>query len=212
MSDDNEDKRVKHLIEDKTRADLERWFGLPSFEQVAEQQQKVAPPEDPQLAEHRKRAAEALAAVDPALLEALLHRSLPAEELLRSRQIIELRIDPGMARFDQAMIDRQHLIAEPREVEIPQQLIDDLHESTPQALLRDLHRPEFTFSNTRELVDPLGEARIDVSATVAEAMMPRKMDRLGSTFREGCELVAELRAYRRRPWAELEIPHRRVNR
>lgn len=210
MSDDNEDKRVKSLIEDSTRADLERWFGLPSFEQVAEQQ--ADPPEDAGVAEQRRRAAEALAAVDPALLEDLLHRSLPADELLRSRQVIELRIDPTMARFDQAMIDRQHLIAEPREVEIPQRLIDDLHESTPQALLRDLHRPEFTFSNTREVVDPLADARLDIAATVAEVMMPRKMERLGSTFREGCELVAELRAYRNRPWAELEMPKRRGNR
>jgi hypothetical protein len=205
MPDDTE-KKVKDLLDEATRADLERWFGLPSFEQLAEQK----PPErwvDPDIAEQRKHAAEAIAAVDPALLDALFHRVRPAEELLRYKQTIDIRVDPGIARFDQAMIDRQHQIAEPREVEIPPQLSDDLHEATPQALLRDLHRPEFEFENRRELVDALAEARVDLPAIVAEAMTPRKVELLGSTFREGYELVAELRAERRRPWAEL--PERR---
>jgi hypothetical protein len=210
-NDDNADKKVKDLIDDATRAELDRWFGLPSFEQLAEQAKPAAPPEDPELDEFRRRAAEAVAAVDPTLLELLYRRAEPPEDLLRSRQVIELRIDPGMAMFDQGMIDRQHLIAEPREIEVPQRLIDDIHESAPQALLRDLHRPDRTFDNTREVVDPIGEVRLDITALVAEAMTPRKIEMLASTFREANALIAELRAERRRPWTEIEMPNRRVS-
>jgi hypothetical protein len=214
---DDTDKKVKDLLDDATRADLERWFGLPSFEQLAEQRQSAASSEDagrdaPDLDEYHRRIAEALAAVDPALLDAVFRRTGPTEEFLRARQVIEFRIDPSITMVDQAMLDRQRSIAEPRTVEISPQLIEDLQEATPQALLRDLHRPEFEFDNRRELYDPIAEARVDIAAMVAEAMTPRRLEKHSSTFREGYELVQALREERRRPWAEIEIPHRRGSR
>ena len=70
MSDPN-DKTVKQLIDSGTRADLERWFGLPSYEALAEQGVHPEPPaEEPSYVERRKRQDAAMAAVDPALLEA----------------------------------------------------------------------------------------------------------------------------------------------
>src|SRR5215510_8283576 len=96
--DDNpdDDKKVKDLIDAATRAELERWFGLPSFEQLAErgiQPQPPEPPEDPEVATVRKRRNEAIAAIDPAMLEAHRLRVEPAHELIRPRPPVKLNVD-----------------------------------------------------------------------------------------------------------------------
>ena len=51
-----DDKKVKELLAASTRAELERWFGLPSFEQLSERGVEPRPPEeDPEFAVIRKR-------------------------------------------------------------------------------------------------------------------------------------------------------------
>jgi len=213
MSQDRDDKKVKELLDPATRADLERWFGLPSFEQLAEQGIRPAPPpEDPEVAAVRKRRAEAIAAIDPAMLEAHRLRVESLCELIKPRPAIEVRIDPSITAIDLAMIDRQHQVAEPREVELPSALRDDLRECTPQALLRDLHRPETTFEKVFEIVDIAAEQRIDIVAAVAHAMTTStKLPPLGGTpFQEVRALLVELRQERRRPWSDIKMPNRRV--
>src|SRR5437868_13927604 len=107
-NDDNDDKKVKDLLGAATQADLERWFGLPSFEQLAEQAATAtaapSPSEDPEFAERRKRQAEALAAVDPAWLEAFDRRMAALRGVIRPLPPLTLRIDPAIARFDHAML------------------------------------------------------------------------------------------------------------
>lgn len=210
---DDDDRKIKDLLDASTRAELERWFGLPSFEQLAEQGPLApAPPEDPEIAAVRKRRAEAIAAVDPAMLEAHRLRVEPPNDLIRPRPPVKLTVDPDIARFDQAMIDRWNGIAEPRQVERPVELDDDLHECTPQALLRDLHRPELAFDKQLEVIDVVAGYRCEITTMIAEVMaahtrMPPPED---SPFHKARALLLELRAERQQPWTEIKMPLRRV--
>ena len=111
------------------------------------------------------------------------------------------------------MLEQRTGIAEPREVERPGDISDALEESAPQALLRDLHRPESDFYKAFEWVDPLAEARINLSAEIREAMRtpPAMPPRSSATpLQEARALVREASAERHRPWTELDIPQRRV--
>jgi len=194
-----------------TQQELERWFGLPSFDQLAER--GVELPEDPALVELRERRARAAASVDPALLEALhLRNEVAPETLIKFEVRIESRVKPEMGSFDRAMAERGHRIAEPREVEIPEVLRDELKEVVPQALLRDLHRPELTFDKTFEVVDIAAEQRLDIVAEVGSAMSTSwklpPLDR--SPFEQVRRELAADRELRRRPWIELPMPNRRV--
>ena len=92
------------------------------------------------------------------------------ESLIKFKAQIDVHVDPEIALFDQGMVDRAFTIADPREVEIPEALRDDLKECTPQALLRDLHRSEREFDKTFEVVDMAAEQRVDIVEMVATAM------------------------------------------
>lgn len=207
------DRTVKEMLDASTLADLERWFGLPSFQEVAER--KPAEPElDPEVEAVREQRAKAIAAIDPALVEAHRHRVENGETLLRFKAELEVRIDPAMARLDYDHIEQKQSIAEPREVEIPDQLRDDLSECAPQAILRDLHRPELYFDKQFEIVDAAAEQRLDIVEAVAEAMRTSwRLPPLGeSPAIEGRALLAELRADRMRSIAHFlpSLPNRRV--
>lgn len=209
------DQKVKDLIDAATRAELERWFGLPSFEQLAErgiQPRAPEPEEDPEVAAVRKRRAEAIAAVDPAMLEAHRRRVEEAGELIRPRPPVKLNVDPSISYLDQTMIERFNGIAEPRQIQRPEDVDDDLREATPQALLRDLHRPELDFEKQFEVVDSIAEYRRDVASIVTEVMsthtkLPPPED---SPFQKAHALLLELRAERQQPWTEIKMPLRRV--
>lgn len=225
--DDNDDNdvpapaepKVKDLLASRTPEeaavlrDLERWFGLPSFTELAERPPRA---DDPEVAAVLAQREAAIAAVDPALSARIRARTEDAvDRMLRFEATIDVIVDPALPRFDPSMA--QSAIAEPREVEIPDALIDDLKECTPQALLRDLHRPELDFEKQLEITDPLAEARLDIVAEVDTAMATSwKLPPLGtSPYAEGSALLAELRAYRARPWPDLfaaqPLPNRRVS-
>jgi hypothetical protein len=207
-------KPLAELVDDATKRELEAWFGLPSFEQIA----APPPPEDAETIELRERRARAVAAIDPQLLDALHQRvEVRPEKLLRFEVAIRTyRSDAPTALFDYEMAERGHMIAEPREVEIPDALRDDLKECTPQALLRDLHRAELEFTKQFDWVDPLAEQRFDLAAEITTAMSTSwKLQPIGKfPGTEGRELLDELRVYRRQSWPALwdatPLPNRRI--
>jgi hypothetical protein len=211
---DNDDKTVKELIDEGTRADLERWFGLPSFEQLAQQEKKNQPAEDPDQVAFLKRRAEALAAVDPEMLDAHRRRVERQRDLKLFRIQIEPRISPRMMMLDQAMIDRGHTLAEPREYELPYDLEVAMQERTPQALLRDLHRPELAFEKMFEITDVIADSRVDLRAVINEALAfrPSSTKKPESKVRDAIALLVEMRRERRKPWTALtsKMPNRRV--
>jgi hypothetical protein len=205
----DDDKKIKDLLDDATRAELERWFGLPSYQELEDKGVEI---EDPDWAEARKKRAEALAAVDPELLE--WHRRRNERDLLQLAPELALHVEAPVSKLDLAAIERRCAIAEPREVEIPLQLDEDLRACTPQALLRDLHRPELFFDKLFEIVDVGAEQRVDLAATIREALATRPSTRLGpSPAAETRAILREATADRRRPWAamlaEAELPNRR---
>jgi hypothetical protein len=208
---DTDDKTVKELLDAGTRAQLERWFGLPSFEQLADEgKTPAAPEEDPEIVEARQRRDAAIAAVDPVLVEAHRHRIEPARPVSRFEVVIDVRVDPDLALLDLTMGTRP--LADPREYELPADLGKNLKECTPQALLRDLHRAELAFEKRLEYVDALAELRVDglsivagVMATSWAAPLPAR-----SAFFEARAILIECRAQRRRPWIEIKMPNRRV--
>jgi hypothetical protein len=214
--DDNprDDRTVKELIDAATRAELEKWFSLPSFDQVAEQAESPAPSEDPDVVAVRERRLKAIAAVDPAMVEAHRHRvEVAPESLIQFRELIAVSLDRDIALFDEKMIEGR--IADPREIEISEELREDMRECTPQALLRDLHRPELDFDKTFEVVDMAAEQRLDIVAAVAEAMATcwKLATADVSSFREGRALLVELREQRHRSVTDFleTLPNRRVH-
>jgi hypothetical protein len=205
------EQTVKQLLDAKTIAELERWFGLPSFQELAERGEP--PPPDPELEAVLERRAKAIAAVDPALLEAHRRRTESGEDLIRFQAVIDVRVDPKMTRIDLEQVE-QRAIAEPREVEVPFQISDDLAACTPQAILRDLHRPELYFDKVFEIVDMAAEQRFDIVAAVDEAMRTSwKLPPLGGLpAAEARTLLAELKQERMRSIAHFlpQLPNRRV--
>jgi hypothetical protein len=205
---------VRQLLDAKTQAELERWFGLPSFQALADQGQPPPPEEDPELVAKREQRDRAIAAVDPALLEAHRRRVESCDSLIRFQAVIDVRIKLSMTRIDLAHIERKVEVAEPREIDIALEMRDDLSECTPQAILRDLHRPELLFDKVFEVVDVAAEQRLDAVAAVDEVMRTRWQVTPTSTSSgtEGRALLAELRAERLRSIAHFlpHIPNRRV--
>jgi hypothetical protein len=210
-NDDHQDRKVKDLLDPAMRAELERWFTLPSFDQVAEQGGRVEPPpdDDPALVEFRKRAAEAVAAIDPVLLAAYERRLELGAGMIKPTPP---HVEPSIGLLDLAMIARQNTIAEPRDYERSPMLEDDLRDCTPQALLRDLHRPDLSFDKVFEILDPAAAQRLDGLAEVEQVMATdwrlRRFARLAHD--DGRIAFDELRAYRRQPWAEIKLPGRTV--
>ena len=216
MPADDDDKKVKDVLDAVTLAELQKWFALPTFEQAAEQQPAEPRETDAEMIAARERRDKALAAVDPALLDRIIFRiEGNPETLLRFAATIDVQVDPEMAFFDQAMADNVATIGEPREVEISDELKDDLRECTPQALLRDLHRSETEFDKTFEIVDTAAEQRFDIVAEVASAMRTSwKLPRLDdSPWVQTRRLLDEVRADRKKPWTDAlkNMPNRRVS-
>jgi hypothetical protein len=218
MSDPNDndkkvDQTVKELIDSATRAELARWFGLPSYEALAQQGvHPEPPPEDPKFAERRKRQDSALAAIDPAMVEAHRRRTEGLADTIKPLPEVALHADPSIMQLDTAMIAQRSAIAEPRDFERPPDLEDALRDCTPQALLRDLHRPELYFSKEFQRVDVMEPYRVDIAANIDEVMaQSTKLPPPGTPlFDEGCALLRELRAERQQPWIDIEMPRRRV--
>jgi hypothetical protein len=205
---------LEDVVDAATAAELERWFGLPSFQEVAEGA-KPAASGDPDLLAVRERRDKAIAAVDPAFLSWCLGRTAGNQDLIKFRSTITLRIDPSVAMFDHVLDDRDFTMGEPREREVPEDIQDDLKDSAEQALLRDLHRPVLEFEKMFEVIDM--SQRMDVVADVAEAMAtPLRLPPLGrSPYHEAADVLAELRSDRERPWPSMfaakPLPNRRVD-
>ena len=212
MGTDDDDKRVKDMLGSTSMADLQRWFGLPSFTQLAEEGKVAEVPEDP-YKEARERIAKAIAAIEPWFLEGIFARHEKAQTLLTFKPTIDLRV-----RLDMEMIDQAAAVgrtaAEPREIERPADIEDDLRDRAPQALLRDLHRVESSFDKQYEVYDAEAMQPITVGREAAEMMatdlkLPPFDRPAGSNL---AALMSDVVTERRRPWNELIQRNRMANR
>lgn len=158
--DDHKDPKVKALVERDpsqpldqfvdaaTAAQLERWFGLPSFTQVEEGEVELVV-EDPEVAAVRERRKRIAQEIDPVLLAAIEQRHIPRDDLIKFTATIELR-DKTIALFDPSYMESRGAIADERIYDQPGDIQEALQENTPQALLRDLHRLEIDFDQPRD--------------------------------------------------------------
>jgi hypothetical protein len=205
-TDDSDDRKAKDVLQGeldpKTRAELERWFGLPSFDDLAAQG-VTTPEQDIELTLRQERQQKALEAIDPAMLEWHRKRTDPPDDLIKFVPNLEVRVDPSIMLIDETM--GLSSVAEPREIEIHESLRDDLKDCTPQALLRDLHRPEIDFDKTFEIVDMAAEQTLDIVAEVRSAMATNwKLPPMeGSPFRSSHALWVNFHRELRDPWGPL---------
>ncbi|MEO8701101.1 MAG: hypothetical protein ABI867_13715 [Kofleriaceae bacterium] len=208
---DTDDRKVKEMLTAETQADLERWFGLPSFQELEDKGIEV---DDPDANAAREQREKAMAAVDPALLAAIETRTYPAEKLLQFIPNLEVHATDRVLTMDETMAERAHLIAEPREVEIPDELRFDLESCTPQALLRDLHRAELHFEKIFEILElPEHVAPIDASKLVGELMRMRWSPSVSRPFLDARADILAVKAERRQSWsawcAASPLPYRK---
>jgi hypothetical protein len=196
---------LEEKLDPETIAQLASWFGLPSFEQIEEEQRQAAPAEDAEFAAKRERMAKASAAVEPAMVE-LLERHRPRGDRMLGDRLpppMEVRIRE-IARVDASMIDQLAQIAEPRDVQRPHWIDEACKEGAPQAILRDLHRPESTFTLGYPLPDPepgLSELTGDIRAVTARSYKVRP--NLTPSVVHMRDALAELHHWKRVPWGTL---------
>jgi len=154
------------------------------------------------------RRARALEAVDPGFVSAHQARWTRGEALLRvTAPMARPRRAPS--KFDLAVWNL-HLGDEPRETERPEDISDTLKEPTPQAMLRDLNRPEQRW--------PLRLLPQDLGLDVAGLRTRARIDDILSTSyfvriddepipaRIMADEAASLRARLDEPWENLYVP------
>jgi hypothetical protein len=126
------DSDLDHQIDPDLMARLAAWFDPAQLRPPSESERKQRA-----AAERQARTA---AAVDPALQRRLERKAERGATVVRPLPPLHLRVDPTISRFD---VDAWRLppSGELREVERPDFIPDLMQENTPQAVLRDLHRP-----------------------------------------------------------------------
>ena len=210
MATDDDDKRVKDMLGEASMADLARWFGLPSYTEL-EEKGKVAelPPDDP-YKEARERRDKALSAVEPWFLAAIHQRYEHAWTLLMFEQTIDVKVRLDIAVIDE-LLAAGRAAADPREIQRPEDIADQMEEATPQALLRDLHRVESSFDKQYEVLgDDAPRLFTDDAAKMMKANLKLMLD-----ARPGADLrvfMGDVLDERKRPWAELPKRNRMANR
>jgi hypothetical protein len=143
-TDDPDEPRVKDM-DPATIAQLASWFDLPSIATLEDGAAPMAPPEPTEAEKVKAHRAEVLAQIDPGFL-AHLERHRHETETLRKVHPPERPWDAGrVTLFDVSTVPPPIDPYDLPEVHIPAELNRDLKICTPQAFLRDLHRPEKEF-------------------------------------------------------------------
>jgi hypothetical protein len=206
-TDDPDEPRVKDM-DPATIAQLAAWFDLPSFAALEEGSvAPAAPPAPPSEAEQVKaRRREVLAQIDPALVDRL-ERHRDRSDRLRKAHPPDRPWSEGrrITVFDDSAVPPPFDPYDAPEVEIPGALRNDLKICTPQAFLRDLHRPEKEFwmqlrspwddEEEPASADPMAPIRAAIAARYAPPpVTPATVSIAAST--------ADLKGLLARPWQD----------
>jgi hypothetical protein len=197
----------EQIVDRKLMALLVARHGAPRSQPMSADEQ-----ERRQLLARRQRAA---AAADPDLVHHIERHQRSGERAAATeRAALSLadRVLARRARGPQPSGLRVRDIGEVREVEVAEEVRDAIAHRTPQAYLRDLHRPVQMFGavELRRVPSPTaGIALARARAQVREAMAARAHDvraiqRSSQLARQGMEEVREILA---RPWAESRPEH-----
>jgi hypothetical protein len=200
-------------LEDKldpaTIAQLAAWFDLPSFAEL-EERRKAEEPQLDEFDQRRKELHERIAeAADGGFLAKVERWRTAGDPLIRLPPPMEIQIGGDIRCNVTDVTDGMGSIAEPREREMPYWMEDDLNETTPQAILRDLHRPELDFNLYFEQMEhqpTLSEMREVVTATLGMPLRIRPDLRPASESVR--DALADLRHWKAARWDELPLPKR----
>jgi len=156
---------LQEELDPETIAQLARWFGLPSFTELAEQEAESA-----QDAAWREKREKIEAAADPALMAHLGELSRVGDGLRQITGSVAVHVEAPIECLDPTFSERFGAVADAREIEIPWEIEDELKQCTPQAILRDLHRPEENFFAQMELQEPPAMPPSDAMREIREIM------------------------------------------
>lgn len=210
---------LDRFVDAETAAQLERWFGLPSFAQVEAGEVEVddgLDGLDPGVAAVRDRRKRIAQEIDPELLAAIEQRHTPPDDLIKFAVTLEPR-DLDIALVDPTYFESRAAIGEVREYEWPEDIQEALHENTPQALLRDLHRLETDFDQpSDEFVnfedeEPPEPLIIDLRSKI-DAVMAMRFRAEPVVLPDVSTLMDEFRTEVRRSWVEIAKSGKLYNR
>lgn len=219
MTDRTDEPTIKELLagaqlsddlDAETKQRIEKWLQASSPRQV----EATPEPIDEQIRAIQERRARACAAVDPAFVAKIERQyEIAPASLIKFQILLDIGLRDDMPMFHYSMIDQLSVIAEPREYELPEEMRDELRITSPQALLRDLHRVERDFVPTFDIVDIAESQRLDIVAAVSDAMSTCwTLPPLGpSPFKQEHALLEQDRTcIYRSPWISIRMPNRTV--
>jgi len=189
-----------------TMMQLAKWFDLPSFAQVEEQEEAVRAAAETKSGTQKvlETRASAMANIEPWFLAALDGRRA-AGAALRQIPTRDTRWDRRMLAFDESRIPPAYQPDDYPETHVPPALIKDLKDCTPQAFLRDLHRPDKDFyirlepafedAGEPEAPDPMGPIRETIRTDYRVGVVAPAVTTMASG-------IADLRTILARPWAD----------
>ena len=207
-------EQLEQQMDAATIAQLASWFDMPNLAVAQEQAELVAQESDEerQLAERAKRKADACAAADPRLLH-YVARHERAQIVVAPTFDVKSFVDESIVNpVVRAQLERQAAATpDVSEYEQPQDVYNIVHEhNAPQALLRDLYRPETEFNATLE--SPFEELPdMDPTRQVREAIREHIKTEWpeARTMDLGAEGRAAGKAIMSEPWpAHLEVVQR----
>jgi hypothetical protein len=218
--DPRDEPRARDIAAAKSTADLEEklapetiaqlaaWFGLPSFQQLEEERAGQAVVESEHDVERRELREKIDAAVDHALLARIESWRGAGDAMFDELVPPELHIADDIRASDSGFADRLGVLGEGRTMEPPRWIEEELSDNTPQAVLRDLYRPETTFAKYLETGDP-EPGFVSILADIRTAVTARYTVRPEPPVRVMIhDALAELRHWKAARWGELDLPKR----
>lgn len=207
-------EELERNLAPEVRAELESWFARPSA-MVVQEQQEAASPHDPlvlgfgdgmdaQLAaeatERKKRVEAAAAVIYPWMYELLeRHERYGVRPITPPAPVL----DPSILAVTIPGEEELATIGEPREYGLSREIESALAEAAPQAVLRDLYRPETEF--TIQLTAPEDESEQPADGhqevLAALAWRPEPVERLDLAA-SARVAHAEFREITAPPWPE----------
>ncbi|MCE9571681.1 MAG: hypothetical protein K8W52_00855 [Deltaproteobacteria bacterium] len=193
-------------LDPATIAQLASWFGLPSYTEL-EERAAAAPEENADDKYWREIREKVAAAVEPAMIERVASKVTSADRLLQVHELAPMTTEVPVLLHDERFSDQVGMASEPRVLELSHEHLGDLNECAPQAILRDLYRPEADFCEPCTWREPWGTAPPDDLIEVREIMKLRfPMPPWIKPVAEYLEAVADMRAWKAKDWGALPIP------
>lgn len=194
-------------LDPETIAQLARWFGAATPNAAMG---SAPAPVDPDILEAQAAKKRAADSADPALVARLEQWTTSGDPLIKLPPPMEnVGPDTSLPKFDMSVWGLR-TAGRAREVEPPDKIREALKERTPQALLRDLHRPETHFGDVyMDMVD----TGLDVGGVRARRLVK---DAITTTYTiKICDELAprqwmdadfaDLRTRLNQPWSELAV-------